>query len=254
MVSLASWLYGFTAYVAIIGKIICMLFSITFRLIRMNALSTSNNKVTLLSSLLYIELRVPTAASYPTCWPTQTCKWIAYSRMFVLVVVITMVPRVVFVTSPIHIGLSPGFLSREISVHAKKTSSDPTFPKYLFRHNCFAMSANAPQISRPLSQNYDKVRMRRKPFVIMFNGPAAPLISGACLCIRAKFVSSNAYSSHNSSGPWNKSWSHFQASSGCFLRRSMVCLLVGGIPALWLSEISLKVTFIFQLTWSFWIF
>ena len=42
--------------------------------------------------------------------------------------------------------------------------------------------------------------MRNHPFTSRFDGPAAALISRATLYIRATFISSNAYSSHNSSG------------------------------------------------------
>ena len=121
--------------------------------------------------------------------------------MFILKVAITAQPRILLITSPIPIGLTTGFLSKGISFHAKKASSDPSFPQYLFKHNFFALSAIALQRSRLLSQINDEVRMRHHPFASRFNGPAAPLISRAILYIRAPFISSYAYSSYNSSGP-----------------------------------------------------
>ena len=88
--------------------------------------------------------------------------------------------------------------------------------------------------------------MRRHPFPSKFDGPAAPLISRAILYIRAPFISSYAYSSYNSPGPCSKRSSNFGTPTGCFsLRRSMVCVVVGSIPALSVSERSLNAAFTF---------
>ena len=88
--------------------------------------------------------------------------------------------------------------------------------------------------------------MRHHPFSSRFDEPAAPLISRTVLYIRAPFISSYAYFSFNSSGSCSKRSSYFEAHTGCFsLRKSMVCLLVGSIPALSVSERSLKAAFIF---------
>ena len=93
--------------------------------------------------------------------------------MFLLKIVITARPRILLITSSIPIGLTPGFLSKRLSLDAKKSSSDPLFPQYLFKHNFFAMSAIGLQRSRLLSPNNDEVRMRRQPFSSRFDGPVA---------------------------------------------------------------------------------
>ena len=173
--------------VAIIGHIIWMFWSITSRFIRLNALSASTNKIASISSSLKIELKECTAASHPARWPLQSCKSLAFSRMFLLKVVITTRPRILPIPSPIPIGLASGFLSTKISLHAKKASSDPSFPQYLFKHNFFAMSAIALQRSQLSCPNDDEVRMRRHPFASRFHGPAASLISCAALYIRSPF-------------------------------------------------------------------
>ena len=117
----ASWLYEFITYVVVVEQIIRMLCSI------MNQL---------------ILLKASTATSYPT-WPGQSCKLPAFSRMFLLKVVITAQPRILLITSPIHIGLTPAFLSKRKSLQAMKVPSHPSFPQYLFKqflcHNFFAM-------------------------------------------------------------------------------------------------------------------
>ena len=108
--------------------------------------------------------------------------------MFLLKIVITARPRILLITSSIPIGLTPGFLSKGLSFHAKKASSDPLFPQYLFKHNFFAMSAIGLQRSRILSPNDDEVRMRCHPFSSRFDGPVASFISRAILYIRAPFI------------------------------------------------------------------
>ena len=101
--------------------------------------------------------------------------------MFLVKAVVTARPRNLFVTSPIPTGLTPGFLCKGISLHAKKVSSNPLFPQYLLKHNFFAMSAIAPQRFRLLFPNDDEVRMRYHTFASRFDGPAASLISRAIL-------------------------------------------------------------------------
>ena len=129
-----------------------MLWSITFRFIWLNALPASTYKIASLSSSLNIELKACTAASHPARWSAQGSKSPALSRMFLLKVIITARPRILLITSPILIGLTPGFLSKVISLNAKKASSDPSFPQHLFKHNFFTVSATALQKSRLLSQ------------------------------------------------------------------------------------------------------
>ena len=121
--------------------------------------------------------------------------------MFLLKVVITARPRILPITSPILLGLTPGFLSKGIDLQA---SGDPLFPEYFFRHNFFAMGAIVLQRSRLLSPNDDEVRMWRHPFASRFDGLAAPLISRAILYIRTPFISSYVCSSYNFSGPCKK--------------------------------------------------
>ena len=225
MNSLASRLHEFMTYVGIIEHII-----------RLNALSASTNKIVLLPSSLNTELKACTAASH-----------LHFLECF-LKVVITARPGILLITSPIPIGLTQGFLSKGISLHAKNVPRDPSFPQYLFKHNFFRMSAIALQRSRLLSPN-NEVRMRHHPFASRFDGSAVALILCAILYIRAPFISLYAYSSYNSSWSCSKMSSHFGAHTGCFsLRRSTVCLLVGGIPALSVSERSLKAAFTFQIT------
>ena len=166
--------------------------------------------------------------------------------MFLLKVCITVQTRIHLTTSPIPIGLTPGFLSKEISLHAKKACSDTSLPQYLIKHNSFAMSVIALQRSWVLSPNDYEFRMPNHPFSSRFDGPAAPLISRAILYIKAPFIFFYAYSSYNSSGPCSKRSSYFEASTGCFsLKRAMVCLVVGSIPALSVYEGSLKAAFAF---------
>ena len=74
--------------------------------------------------------------------------------MFLLKVLITARPRILLITFPIPIGLVQGFLSKGISLHAKKASSDPSPPQYLFKHNFFAICAPALQRSQLLSIAY----------------------------------------------------------------------------------------------------
>ena len=128
-------------------------------------------------------------------------------------------PRILLITFPIPIGLIQGFLSKGISLHAKKASSDTSFPQYLFKHNFFAMSAPALQRSQLLSPNGDEVRMRLLPFASKLNGPATPLISRVVLHIRAPFISSYVHSLYNSSGPCIERSSYFGAPTGCFSLR-----------------------------------
>ena len=135
--------------------------------LRLNALSASTNKIASLSSSLNIELKACTAASHPH--------------------IITARRRILLITSPVPIDLTPGFLCKGISLHTKKASSDPSFPQYLFKHNFFAMSAIALQRSRLLSPNDDVVRMRLYPFASRFDGPAAPLISHDHQTIKVTF-------------------------------------------------------------------
>ena len=142
--------------IPITGQIILVLFSITFWLIRLNKLFVSNNKMTSLWSLLNIDFSACTAVSLSTLWPAQSCKSPAVSRMFLLNIYITVQPRVLHVTSPISIGFTTRFVSKEMRVHANKASSNPTFLHYLIKYNFFAMSAVAPQISRLFWPNYDK--------------------------------------------------------------------------------------------------
>ena len=177
---------------------------------------------------------------------TLTCKSPALSRMFLLKVVKTARHRILLRTSPIPIGHTPGFLSKGICLDAKKASSDPSFPQYLYKHNFFATSAIALQRSQLLSPKDDEVRMQRHPFASRFDGPAAPLISHAIIYIRAPFIASYAYSSYNSSGLGSKRSLYFGAPTGCFsLKRSMFCLLVGSIQAPSVSERSLEAAFTF---------
>ena len=113
------------------------------------------------------------------------------------------------------------------------------------------MSATALQRSQLLSPNDDEVRMRHQLFASSFEGRTAPSISRAVLYIRSPSIYSSAYSSYNSFGWCSKRSSYVGAPTGCFsLRRSMVCLLVGSIPALSVSERSLKADLPFQITWS----
>ena len=114
--------------VAIIGHITQMLCSKTFRFIRLNALSASTNKIALLLSSLNIELKVYSAVSHPARWPAQSCKSPELSRIFLLKVFIAARPRILVITSPIPIGLTPGFLFKGISLNAKIASSNQSFP------------------------------------------------------------------------------------------------------------------------------
>ena len=88
------------------------------------------NKIASLSSSLKIELKACRAASHPTRWPAQICKSPALSRIFLLKVLTTVRPTIPLITSAIRIGLTPGFLSKEISLHA---TSDPSFPQHLLK-------------------------------------------------------------------------------------------------------------------------
>ena len=106
------------------------------------------------------------------------------------------------------------------------------------------MSATARQRSQLLSPNDDEVRMRHHPFHLALKGALLPRF-------HEQFYISYAYSSYNSFGWFSKRSSYVGAPTGCFsLRRSMVCLLVGSIAALSVSERSLKADLPFQITWS----
>lgn len=186
------------------------------------------------SSLLSVELRTCTAVSHSSLWPAQGCKSPAVSRMFLLNTGVTVQPRVLLVTSPISMGFTTRFMSKEIRVHANKASSNPTSPNYLIKHNFFAMSADTRQISRLFSPNYDKSRTRCKPSVSRFHEIAAPLISRACLYISVYFIS-------------------------MFLQIHILHiifsdLVMKGHLNLKHFQDVLKLHLSFQLTWSFWIF
>ena len=101
------------------------------------------------------------------------------------------------------------------------------------------MSATALQRSQLLSPNDDEVRMRHHPFHLALKGALLPRFH------------EQFYISYNSFGWCSKRSSYVGAPTGCFsLRRSMVCLLVGSIAALSVSERSLKADLPFQITWS----
>ena len=126
-------------YVAITRHIIRMLWSVTIRFNQLNPLSASTSKIASLPCWLNIELKACAVASHPARWPARSCKLPALSRMFLLKFVITARPRILLITSPIPVGVTPGFLSMVISLHAKKASSDPSFPQYFFKRNFFPL-------------------------------------------------------------------------------------------------------------------
>ena len=157
MKSLASRLYEFMIKAAFIWHTIRMLWSIMFLFIWLNALSATTNKIALLSYSISIDLKTCTAVSPPTCGPAQSWKPPARSRVFHLKIFITVRSRILLITSPVSIGLTSEFLSKGIILHAKKASSDASFPQYLFKHNFFVMSSIALQRSRLLHPNDDEV-------------------------------------------------------------------------------------------------
>ena len=59
---------------------------------------------------------------------SQSCKSPELSRIFLLKVFIAARPRILVITSPIPIGLTPGFLFKGISLNAKIASSNQSFP------------------------------------------------------------------------------------------------------------------------------
>ena len=142
-------------------------------------------------------------------------------------------------------GLTPGFLSKGICLHAKKAFSDPSFPHYLFKHNFFVMSATALQRSRLLSLMMMRLECDATHLHLSLIDLLLPwfhvqrYISGHrlilhmhILCIILRPCS-------------KRSW-YFGAPTGCFsLRRLMVFLVVGSIPALSVSERSLNAAFTF---------
>ena len=99
-----------------------VLWSSTFLLMVLNAFSASTSSIAsaLLSSNISCIAWI--AASQPAACPVHNCKRPAALIMYFLTICITTFPAILRRTSPIHMGLKPGFLSYGISLQAKNTS------------------------------------------------------------------------------------------------------------------------------------
>ena len=128
--------------VAFIGHKYSILCSRAYRLIKSKAFSASTSSI---ASVLF-DSSVPCigciAALHPALWPAHNCKHPAAFVMSSFTTFITIFPAIRRRALPTSIGRNPGFLSREMGLQAKGTSSDVSYlvvPTGTFTEHIFLM-------------------------------------------------------------------------------------------------------------------
>ena len=101
-----------------------MLCRSTFRLSELNAFSASTSNIASVSSSWKILDMAWTAASHPPGRPAQSCKLPALSMISGFTTETIAFPTICLRISPTPIGLTPGFLSRDIKRQAMYASRD----------------------------------------------------------------------------------------------------------------------------------
>ena len=131
---------------------ILMSFKITLRLILLKALSASTNRTASHSSSAKTSAIACTKASHPPRCPAHNWRSPADSMISVLQLRTTALPMIRLKTSPIPIGLRPGFLSRGISFEANSAARELSSLQNRFRHNFLvnvAIASHKPLLYAP---------------------------------------------------------------------------------------------------------
>ena len=133
-------LYVLIRIVASAGQILLILWRAVWRLSELNAFVASTNSIASLLSDSKEDLAACKAASIPNICPPQSCIQPEASWISVLTMDRTALAIILRAVSPMPIGRTPGFLSRAMSLQAKKGAI--SFGLTYIVHNLLATMAS----------------------------------------------------------------------------------------------------------------